>query len=150
VEGFFGLAVQPDQHFLIAFFHQPQPRVLAFHSVVTKTQSHDRTDPRKSVGHDTNCCAIPQAFDIHNLLVLPTVFPRDLDLPHYRDGVEELPHLVCFHGRRDVDLAAELRTLDEQRRLFRNNLLDDERVEQPAQRRKVLLDRWRLISVDSI
>ena len=51
-----------------------------------------------------------------------------------------MPHLLGLHDRRDADLPAEFRSLDEQRRVIRNDLLDDEPVEQAAQRREVLLD----------
>ena len=57
------------------------------------------------------------------------------------DGIEQLAPLLSLHDGCDAYLAAESRTLDEHRGIFGNNLLDDEPVEQAAQRGQVLLDR---------
>lgn len=48
---------------------------------------------------------------------------------------------ICrLHDGRDADLTAESRAFDEQGRVLRDDLLDDEPVEQPAQPCRVLLD----------
>ncbi len=65
---------------------------------------------------------------------------RHLDPPGDLDRVEQQAHLLGFHDGRDAHLTAEPGTLDEQGRVFRNDLLDDELVEQATQRSKMLLD----------
>ena len=62
-------------------------------------------------------------------LIPPTVLLRNFDLPHDRDGVEQLTHLICLHNRCNANLSAELWTFDEQRRVIGNDLIDDEPVE---------------------
>jgi hypothetical protein len=71
------------------------------------------------------------------------VFLGHGDLPGNRDGVEQLAHLPGLHNRRDTHSTAEFRALDEHRGVFGNDLLDDEPVEQTAQRGQVLLDGGR-------
>ena len=57
-------------------------------------------------------------------------------------GMESSSRRNCsgFHDRRDANLPAEFRPLNEHRRVFGDDLLDDEPVEKAAQRRQVLLD----------
>lgn len=70
----------------------------------------------------------------------PAVFPRNFHFPRDADGIKELAHLVRLQDRRDADLPAESRPLDEERRIIGNDLLDDQPVEQSPQRRQVLFD----------
>src|ERR1035438_9539774 len=70
----------------------------------------------------------------------PAVFRRHLDLTRNLDGVEQMPHLIGLHDGRDTHLTAESGTFDEHRRIFGNDLLDDEPVEKAAQRSQVLLN----------
>jgi len=56
------------------------------------------------------------------------------------DGIEQQAHLLGLHDGRGAHLSAEFRAFDEQGGVLRDDLLDDEPVEEATQRRQVPFD----------
>lgn len=135
-----GFVMQPDQLFLVALFEQPQPRALALQAVIAAFEFQDRADAREGVGHDGDDGPVAQSLDIGLDPHAPAVVPRNLHLARSGDGIKQLAHLIGLQDGRDADLSAESRPFDEEGRVIGNDLLDDQPVEQSAQRGQVLLD----------
>src|ERR1035437_2886218 len=133
------LVMQPDQLLLISFFKEAEPRALSLQPVIAAHQSHDSTDARKGVAHNGYRGPVTQALDVRNLFI-PPVFPRDLDPASNWEEIQEQASLLALHDGRDANLAANFRSLNKQRGVVGNDLLDDEPIEKATQRRQVLFD----------
>jgi hypothetical protein len=72
--------VQPDQFLLVAPLYQSKPSAFSLQPVIANRQSHYGAHTRKGVAHDCDGPPVPQALDVGNLPMPPTVLLRKLKL----------------------------------------------------------------------
>ena len=123
--------VQPDKLFLIALFEEAQPGAFVLQGVIPALQFQDGAHTREGIRHDRDDGAVAQSFDISLSPNAPALFPRNLRLSRYRDGIEQLAHLIGLQDERDADLHAEFRSLDEERQVIGNACLMTSQLKSP-------------------